>query len=261
MLALFPMFVFMNCSSTKTEPRTSTNTSGESLKYFQETSVVELEVHYEAGAEPFVGNTLQGRPYWGVLQENLAAIFQYRSAPPTLNVPKTLAEMHDMGVFGRTEWTSADILALHAYAKLGEPAGGAARFYIYFVKGNYADAGGKQTGVIGVSIGGTPVIAIFKEVIQTNVANPNGPAAKFIEQSTLVHEMGHALGFVDSGVPMASNHLDAAHPGHTTNTNCVMYWLNEGVTDLQAFIQQFLVSNSVVMWGPEVLKDAQALSR
>lgn len=261
LLLIFPMLVFLNCSSAKNGDAGEAQKSADSTRYFQQSSLVELEVHFEPGVEPFVGNTLQGRPYWGILQENLTSIFQYRSAPPVLTVPKTLAEMHATPTQNHSDWTSADILALHARAKIADPAAGAARFYIYFVKGNYSDAGGRQTGVIGVNIGNTPVIAIFKEVIQNNVSNPNGPAAKFIEQSTLVHEMGHALGFVDLGVPMATNHLDGAHPGHTTNTNCVMYWLNEGVSDLQAFVQQYLVSNSVVMWGPEVLQDAKGISR
>lgn len=261
--ALLPLLLFMNCSTSEqgaSGPGANFPFSN-SIRYFQQSQYVQLEVHYEPGVEPFVGNTLQGRPYWGILKENLTAIFQYRSSPPSLTVPTTIAEMYAMPVQGKTSWTSADIMALHTGAQLAASSGDTSRFYVYFVKGYFNNGAGPQSGVIGVNIGGTPVIAIFKEVIQQNVSNPNGPAAKFVEQSTLVHEMGHALGFVDSGVPMASNHLDTAHPAHTTNTNCVMYWLNEGVSDLQAFVQQYLVSSSVIMWGPEVLQDAQGISR
>jgi hypothetical protein len=261
-LALFPLLAFMNCSTSEQAGGYAANFPfSTSARYFQSAPALEVEVHYEPGVEPFTGNTLQGRPYWGVLQENLAAIFQYRAAPPALTVPKTLADMHAMPALNKTEWTAADLMALHAQYKLSEPSADTARFYVFFVKGNYNDGSGPQAGVIGLNVGGTPVLAIFKEVIQSNVSNPNGPAAKFVEQSTLVHEMGHALGFVDMGVPKQSNHVDTAHPGHTLNSDCVMYWLNEGVSDLQAFVQKYLLSQSVVMWGPEVLQDAHAISR
>lgn len=261
LLATFPLLIFMNCSVGTQGSNPSANFPYSTpANYFHESPTVELEVHYEPGVEPFVGNTLQGRPYWGILQENLAAIFQYRMAPPSLTVPKTLAEMHVTPVLGKTEWTTDDLLALHESSTLSAPTADTARFYVYFVKGHFNNGTGPQSGVIGVNIGGTPVLAIFKQVIQANVSNPNGPAAKFVEQSTLVHEMGHALGFVNLGVPMVTNHEDTAHRGHTTNSNCVMYWLNEGVSDLQAFIQPYLLSSSVVMWGPEVLQDAQAFS-
>lgn len=263
LFAFLPLLFFLNCSGSekgKNDPSKNFPFST-STRYFQTSSSLEIEVHYEPGAEPFVGNTLQGRPYWNVLQENLAAIMQYRSAPPTLVIPKTLPEMFAMPALNRAEWTSADILALHAQYKKSQPDAASARFYVFFLKGYFNDGTGPKTGVIGVNIGGTPVLALFKQVIQNSVPNPNGPAAKFVEQATLVHEMGHALGFVNFGVPPVTAHEDTAHPAHTLNSSCVMYWLNEGVSDLQAFVQNYLTANSVVMWGPEVLQDAQGISR
>jgi hypothetical protein len=40
-----------------------------------------------------------------------------------------------------------------------------------------------------------------------------------------------------------------------------MYWQNEGLTDLKTFVQKLIDNNSTVMWGPEVLADAQAFSK
>ncbi|HEY1079471.1 MAG TPA: hypothetical protein VGE46_05215, partial [Bdellovibrio sp.] len=91
--------------------------------------------------------------------------------------------------------------------------------------------------------------------------NPNGPIPKYVEQSTLVHEMGHALGFVNNGVTLASAHQDTAHGAHTTNPNCVMYWQNEGASDLASFVQNFITNNTTVMWGAEVLQDARNFSQ
>lgn len=229
--------------------------------YFKTTTDVTIEVYYEAGAEPYTGNTTQGRPYWGILETNLEAIFQYRSTAVALEVPTTLSQMTNLPLQAKSSWTSEDLIALHQRHHSQVPTASHARFYIYFLNGNFSEGGVTQNGVLGVSVGGTPILAIFKDVIQTSGMTPNGPVAKFVEQSTLVHEVGHALGFVNNGVPMVSQHQDSAHGAHTMNSDCVMYYLNEGVSDMSAFIQRYLASSSVVMWGPEVLADAQNFSR
>ena len=72
--------------------------------------------------------------------------------------------------------------------------------------------------------------------------------------------MGHALGFVNNGVTMMVNHQDVAHGAHTIDTNCVMFWQNEGRADLEAFLQQMIATENPLLWGPEVLADAQAYS-
>jgi hypothetical protein len=82
--------------------------------------------------------------------------------------------------------------------------------------------------------------------------------ANFIEQATLVHEFGHAMGLVNNGVPLTSSHQDTQKGHHCINTNCVMYWQNEGVSDLKEFVQSYMTTGSLVMFGPECLKDASS---
>ena len=260
-LIFFSTLPFSNCSSpTETAtPLFPFETSGR--YYFQDVQRLTMEVYYELAAEPFTGNSPQGRPYWNILKENLAAIFQYRSIMPTLNIPTTKSAMTAIPDQNRAQWTSADILALSEQFRQALPDSQSGRIYVYFVNGNFANESGVQSGVIGVNIRSTPIIVLFKDVIQNSGLNPAGPVPKFVEQSTLVHEMGHALGFVNLGVPMSSAHEDGAHAGHTMNQDCVMYWLNEGASDLSQFVQRFITSSSLVMWGPQVLADAQAFSR
>jgi hypothetical protein len=253
-LTIFSLFFALSCGKEKKNkddvalfPLSTAN------KYFKTSQKVIVEVYYEPGAEPFTGNNPFGKPYWGLLEDNLTAIFQYRTSPPQLTVPKLQSEMHALPLQNKTQWTPEQILALNTTYKQGSPTDTEARFYIYFLNGTLSG----NSGVIGASLNGTPILAVFKSV----VAGSGGPIVqRYVEQSTIIHEMGHALGFVNSGVPMKTPHQDAAHGAHTNNSNCVMYWLNEGVNDLTQFIVHFITTGNTIMWGPEVLADAQNYS-
>ena len=254
---------FQNCGApqqTSSPPPQSTQVAN-SIRYFQRVQQVHVDVFYEPNAAPFTGTTGNGYNYWSVLEENLNAIFQYRSARPSVTVPKSLSSMTVLPAQNKATWTAEDILALHARSPGVPESPEQARFKVYFLRGHYSENGATKTGVIGVSIGGTPVIAMFKSVIESTGAHPNGAVPKFVEQSTLVHEIGHALGLVNNGIPMASPHQDTAHGSHTVNSDCVMFWQNEGASDLVLFVQKYMSSSSRVMWGPEVLADVRAISR
>jgi hypothetical protein len=107
---------------------------------------------------------------------------------------------------------------------------------------------------------GTGVIAMFKDVIRsTNVpAFPN--VVRFVEQSVLVHEGAHAIGLVDNGVKLASQHKDAEHGAHCTNDRCVMYWLNEGATDAAQFARMYVISGESILFDAACLGDVDALT-
>jgi hypothetical protein len=229
--------------------------------YFKSTQKVVVEVYYEPGAEPFVGTASNGNPYWNIVEDNLNAIFQYRSQAPVMVVPKVLTDMTALPAQNRSTWSGTDIMNLFIDHHQGIASKTEARFYIYFLKGNYyTKKSGVNTSVLGVSINGTPLIAMFKDVIKGTGNNPNGIVRRYIEQSSLVHELGHGLGFVNNGVPMVTDHQDKDHGAHTTNQDCVMFWQNEGEADLLNFIQHYMTTGNTVMWGQEVLADVQAYS-
>lgn len=229
--------------------------------YFKSTQKIVVDVYYEPGAEPFTGSTAGGLNYWDILEDNLNEIFKYRSSVPVVVVPKALGSMTAISNNGKSSWLGTEIVALHNQTTHTDSTATEAHFYLYFLNGYYNSGSGPSTSVIGVSLTGTPIIAIFKDVVESTGANPAGPVPKYVEQSTLVHEMGHALGFVNNGVPMVSSHQDTAHGAHTTNTNCVMYWQNEGASGLQSFVVQFITNGTTVMWGSQVLADAQNYSQ
>jgi hypothetical protein len=100
--------------------------------------------------------------------------------------------------------------------------------------------------VLGVSIGGERLIAIFKPVIE-NTGNDltTTPAQRaFIEETTLIHEIGHAVGLVNAGVPMVEDHEDEEHPGHDVSDECLMYWQNEQSSGALDFVLEQLLGSS-----------------
>ncbi len=248
----------VNSGAGATQPLTKEDLS---KIYFQQSTTIEAEVWYQPTAEPYVQGTAVDRDYWKILRSNLTALFQYRSTPPTVTVPNTLDGMHTLDAATQENWTADQIMALAAAHNSGATPAGTSRFYVYFLDGYFNKGQGSDKTILGVSLGGTNVLAMFKPVIRSTAQTEDGPVAKFVEQSTLVHELGHALGFVNNGVPMTTNYQDAEHGAHSNNKDCVMYWLNEGASDLKQFVQRYLTSDSTVMWGPEVLADAKAISK
>jgi hypothetical protein len=216
-------------------------------------NLLKVHVFYETGAEPYTDGALPGVQIWNLLERNLEALFQGRSKPPLISVPKTLAEMTLLSSAPRTKWSVENVLSLSKSLSVAAPSGTKA-FKILFLNGRAAEG----AGVIGFHIDGTTVMAIFKDVIKEN---GNAFVRRFVEQATLIHEMAHALGLVNNGVPMRSEHQDKAHGAHCKNQDCVMYWSNEGASDLQSFYQKILLSGgdpeSLVMFDAQCLEDTR----
>jgi hypothetical protein len=99
---------------------------------------------------------------------------------------------------------------------------------------------------------------MFKDVISGASGIPN--VARFVEQVTLIHELGHAIGLVDNGVPLASAHKDAAHGAHCTSDRCAMYWQVEGASAAAAYAQQYVLTSDTIIFGAECLADVDALT-
>ena len=128
-----------------------------------------------------------------------------------------------------------------------------------FLSGHFADSGARAR-LIGISIGDTGILAMFKDVIRSTDIVGEMNVARYVEQSTLVHELGHQFGLVNNGLAMVSPHEDTAHPAHCTNDQCAMYWENEGTTNAARFAQQHVPTGSSILYGQECLDDADAVN-
>lgn len=220
-----------------------------------EVTEVVLEVDYAAGAEPYTGSVASVQNVWRLTGVNLERLFGDRK---TVTTPSSLDDMERLDDVSGSSFTREQILDIASRHRQTAPTATAASFYVVFVDGRFDDGSGVRDDVLGVSLGGTTVIAMFKPVIRTS-EGPVLATSRFVEQSVLVHEMGHALGLVNNGIPLTSGHHDADNGAHCTNQRCVMYFANEGAADLIDFVADYLETGDPILFGDECLADVDAL--
>lgn len=216
---------------------------------------VQLEIDYETGQEPFTGPMLGFGDTFDLSVNNLDRLF---AGTKQLTVPTATSAMENIGAVADESLTVDDLLALAEQHRDLANEGDRFTYYLIFVSGHFADANGDQPNVLGVSLGTTGVVAMFKDVIRGSSSLPN--ISRFVEQVTMIHELGHAIGLVDNGVPMAAAHKDTAHGAHCTNDRCAMYWQVEGAGAAAAYVQQYVLTSSTIVFGDECLADVDALT-
>jgi predicted Zn-dependent protease len=207
---------------------------------------LKIRVFYEPGAEPYTDVVISGLPIlkaFMVLDKNLKAMFPGKN----VTVPMNLSEMSAMSAKNKAVWTINEIQDLGD--SLGEASGADTTvFNVFFLNGH-----AENQNVIGMHLSNTKTIAIFKEVIESS---GGGPVQKYVEQATLVHEIGHGVGLVNNGIAMVgAAHEDTTNHAHCSNPKCVMYYMNEGAGALATFLQGRLTNPDLVMLDSACLKD------
>lgn len=208
-----------------------------------------IAVFYEEGAEPYTDgvSVLAGLPevkVWSVLESNLKAMFPGK----VVVVPKSLPEMSKLSPKNEATWSYEELQELGTiHGALSLPDSSV--FNVFFLKGRAEG----NPNVIGAHLSGTKTLVIFKEVVASS--DPGILVQRYVEQATLVHEMGHAVGLVNNGLPMTSSHEDTSHVAHCNNPECVMFWQNEGAGSLVKFINTRINNPSLVMLDNACLKD------
>lgn len=249
-----------SCSSTESAP-SSASSSGTPVTppstqppvttLFSKTiESVTIEIDYAPGAEPFQGSVKDFGDPWTLLRSNAAAIFDGKK---TVTFPRTLAKMEKLEDVTAKSFTNKDLLAVAAAHRTEPQYANAVAFYVVFVNGYWVDdAGTEQKDVLGVSIGDTGVIGVFKPTI----------TSPLVEQLTLVHHLGHAVGFVDNGVPVGEAnraHVDTVNVHHCTNKQCAMSFGIETTAGAEAYASASIRSPEAVLIGQECLSDARIL--
>jgi hypothetical protein len=218
---------------------------------------VDVEIDYETGQEPFTGAVVGFGDTFDLTDTNIDRVF---ASKKQLVIPDRVDDMEDIGDVADEELTVGDILALADLHRALADDAARKTYYVVFVSGHFADANGVQEGVLGVSIGDTGVVAMFKDVIRSTDVPGLPNVVRFVEQSTLIHELGHAIGLVDNGVPLTVAHRDDAHGAHCDDDKCVIYYLNEGASDAAAFVQQQVLTGDTILFDAQCLADVDALT-
>lgn len=220
---------------------------------------ITVEIDYAPGAEPYVGNVKDFGDPWNLFNANSLAVFDGKKK---VSFPRTLAKMEKLDDVTAATYTTKDILDIAAAHRTEPQYEDAVAFYVVFLPGTFTDESGtEQKETLGVSIGDTGVIGMFKPAIKTPVGNPTA-VPQFVEQLALIHFFGHAVGFVDNGVPVGPTnqaHIDTENAHHCTNKQCAMSFANESVTGAVSYAKQYIRNPEAVLLGQECLSDARLL--
>jgi hypothetical protein len=265
-LVLFALFSLLinSCGNDDYLPPptvyTSKIQSKENLNKFygKDMTNVYVRVFYEIGAEPYAGDNAKGQPIWGLLERNIKTVFEVRNQTVTTHVPKELNEMHQLTSKDKETWTAIEILDLSNTLGVPSSTPQSSYFTVIFLNGAFHTGQDASPGTLGISITGTTVVAVFKDAIRRLGPSDASLTVKFGEQATLVHEMGHALGLVNNGVTPVEDHHDEEHGSHCSNSNCVMYWMNEGNKDLLEFVRGIVQEGNVTLYKQQCLDDIKA---
>ena len=124
----------------------------------------------------------------------------------------TPADLRDLEKRNRDHYSSRNVMIL----------------YVLYVNGSFAD----DDEALGVAYDAS-AYAVFAQRIRDAAATPLVPAVS-IEESVVVHEMGHVLSLVNIGYTSPRKHEDPEHENHSNNPDSVMYWAidNVGVAGL-----------------------------
>ena len=215
-------------------------------------TTIEIEVDYVAGAEPYTGAVGQSDDLWNLFRVNAARLFPHKE----IVVPSTLAEMEMLAGESGNSFTSEMILDIAARHRDKQSSADTVTFYVVWLDGYFEDSDGIQEGVLGVSIGDTGVIAMFKPALALGDAFPK--VVRFGEQTTLIHEFGHAIGLVNRGIPLVTEHQDTDNGAHCANTHCVMYFANARLQSLLEFVREFINNGNSIVFDSDCLADVDA---
>lgn len=244
---IFLISVSFSLHSCKEETPISSEESFVS-QFYNNATALQLFVGYEEGAAPYT--TFQGKPSWDITHKNIGKLLAGRNI--AINTPRELSEMTALDVLEQNNYTRQNIEDLSAELQKLDNKGAAKGITILFLDGYYIKDGQANDRILGINLDQTSTIAIFKPVIES--AGSSEITRTLVEQTTIVHEIGHALGLVNNGVRTTSAHHDVEHGAHCTNENCVMYWQNGGA-EITQFIQPLLLGQDLDFFGDQCIAD------
>lgn len=152
-----------------------------------------------------------------------------------LDKPEGVGVVRDGALASRGEdhaWTDGELFALADETFDLSVDEKTIKMHILFVDGH--SARDTDSGVIlGLAWANTNLV-MFKQTIEKVCSGPltppllREPLCESAEFSIWLHELGHVIGLVNTGLSMVEDHQDEEHGAHDTSDECVMYWAYEG---------------------------------
>ena len=247
------MVLTFSCSQVINDPA-GTQAVNSQIIFSDSMTQFKVSVFYEAGADPYTGILTLTNTTWDVTRVSYEQLFSTHTGR-TVSVPTTLGAMTAIVDQNKTSWTGIELLDLAKQIAPSLNTGTTINMTVIFLNGLYNGS----ASTLGVQFTGYPYAFVFKDVV-TGVGG-GATAQRYIEQATVVHEIGHAVGLVNNGLPMVTSHEDSAHKHHSTNTNCVMYWAVTSTTDILTLVGNYVTGNTLNLFGSESLQDGRAYHR
>ena len=101
-----------------------------------------------------------------------------------------------------------------------------ATLHVLFLDGSMQSGEGDRL-TLGTTLSGEGLIVVFPDeyagATRLASADRTVPARAEMDRHVLLHELGHAFGLVGQRIPMVTPHVDAEHPGHSSNPLSIMH--------------------------------------
>ena len=130
---------------------------------------------------------------------------------------------------GKATMTINDIAAIEKSNRTVFTTGTQLGVYFLITDGTYSDA-----NVLGLAYRNTSMCLLGKTINDNSGGFGQASRTKLVT-TVINHEISHLLGLVDIGTTMQTNHKDAAHGNHCSNSSCLMYYASE-TTDVLGFL-------------------------
>ena len=138
------------------------------------------------------------------------------------------------------------------------------KMHVLFVDGSSArDTNSGR--ILGLAWANTHLV-MFKQSIEdtcsAGVTPPllQEPLCEGAEFSIWLHEVGHLLGLVNTGLSMVNDHQDEEHGAHDVSDACVMYWAYEGEAAVDLLRDRLIGGNEDALeFDAECLADIAAV--
>ncbi len=215
-----------------------------------------IEVDYASGSAPYTGNIVLFGDTWGLFKTNAERLFL--GSDKTLDIPTELTQMEELSGVTGTEWKGQAIVDVATAHRDQLSSGDTATYYFVWLPGYYHDGEKLRTDVLGVSLGWTGIVAMFKDVIASTGVAPGDDVERYVEQATLVHEFGHAIGLVNNGLGLTTTHQDEPHGAHCSNQDCIMFYAIEGTSGAIEFVSKSVKGQDSLLFAGDCLADVDA---